>query len=624
MTSVLSHRGPDDEGIYTSRQSPDYSSQRVSAGLGHKRLSIIDLSKDGIQPMTNEERTIFMVFNGEIYNYQSLKEELVQKGHIFTSRTDTEVIIHLYEEEGIDCIKKLNGMFAFAIWDSKIHTLFLCRDRIGIKPLCYHWNGQSLTFASEIKSILQDPEVPKNIDGDSLNLYLTFNYIPTPYSIFKKIRKLHPGNYAVVDQNGLEIKQYWDIKRNIEPEKHKEKTFEMYKKDLFDLLEDAVRKRLIADVPLGAFLSGGIDSSIIVALMSRISNMPVSTYTVGYEDISLFDESSYAREVANLHNTDHHEIMLTGRDVIDVIPEVLTSLDEPFADSSAVPQYIVSKETKKHVKVALSGDGGDELFAGYRMYSGEYWYSRYKVLPRILRKKLIEPILFSLPDSRDKYLLEYIRRIKKLVYGAKDRFEDRFFSWNEIFSGEVRENIIMKSGEFAEIDFTLGKKTIIKNINSFSSDKINRMLYADLVQSLPDDMLTKVDLMSMKNSLEVRVPFLDHRLVEFVFGMPGNLKLRGKKGKYILLETFKDLLPPSLLKRPKRGFEIPISKWLKSDLRFLIDEYLPKEKIEKQQIFNFKTIEKLINDFFSNRTDTSWHLWNLIVFQAWYSRYFGL
>ncbi len=623
MNSVLSHRGPDDEGIYTSKEPQKSGHQLVSVGLGHKRLSIIDLSEAGRQPMSNEDETIWMVFNGEIYNYKDLKEKLDQNGHRFISQTDCEVIIHLYEEEGIECTKRLNGMFAFALWDSKTQTLFLCRDRLGIKPLFYYWNGKSLIFASEMKSILCDPEVSKEIDWNALNLYLTFNYIPAPYTIFKKINKLNPGHYFVVRKKSPEIKQFWDIEKKSE-NKNKEISTETYKTNLYDLLENSVSMRLIADVPLGAFLSGGIDSSIIVGLMSRISKLPISTCSVGFKDMPMFDETSYAREVAKLHKTDHHEIMLTSKDVLNTIPEVLTCFDEPFADSSAIPTYIVSRETKKYVKVALSGDGGDELFAGYRMYSGEYWYSRYKLFPRVLRKKLIEPILLSLPDSRDKYLLEYIRRIKKLVVGAQDKFEDRFFAWNEIFPRELQANIMKKKPTIEKINFDLGKEMVQKKLRFLSSDKINQMLYFDIKDSLPNDMLTKVDLMSMKNSLEVRVPFLDYRLVEFVFQIPGNLKLRGKKGKYILLETFKDILPPILLTRPKWGFEIPISKWLKTDLKFLIDEHLSKKKIERQEIFNFEPIEKLISDLFLNRSDTSWHLWNLIVFQDWYSRHFKM
>jgi len=625
MNSVLSHRGPDDEGIYIKSRSPGISHQLVSVGLGHKRLSIIDLSEAGKQPMSNEDKSLWMVFNGEIYNYRNLKKELEQKGHHFTSHTDCEVIIHLYEQEGIDCIKRLNGMFAFSLWDSKNQTLFLCRDRLGIKPLFYSWDGKSLIFASEIKSILCDPKVPKKIDWNALNLYLTFNYIPAPYTIFEKIKKLNPGYYIILRNKDLEIKQYWDIKRNTEPIVNGVKDIETYKKILFDLLENAVRMRMIADVPLGAFLSGGIDSSIIVGLMSRASDLPVNTYSIGYKDMPMFDETRYAREVAKFHHTNHHEIKLTSKDVLNVIPEVLTCFDEPFADSSAIPQFIVSRETKKHVKVALSGDGGDELFAGYRMYSGEYLYSRYKLLPRALRKKLIEPLLLSLPDSRDKYFLEYLRRAKKFIAGAEDRFEDRFFSWNEIFSRELRENLLkQKIMKFEEFNLDLGKGMVLKKLSSSEDDNINRMLYVDLKYSLPNDMLTKVDLMSMKNSLEVRVPLLDHRVVEFAFQLPGSLKLRGKKGKYILLETFKDILPPILLNRPKRGFEIPISKWLKSDLKFLINEHLSKRKIEQEGIFNFKPIEKLTSDLLSNRSDNSWHLWNLIVFQAWYARHFNL
>jgi asparagine synthase (glutamine-hydrolysing) len=623
MSAGLSHRGPDDEGIYISHQSEETGG--LSVGLGHKRLSIIDLSQAGRQPMTNEDGSLQMVFNGEIYNFKNLRKGLEQDGHQFSSETDCEVIIHLYEEEGMKCLKRLNGMFAFALWDSKNQVLFICRDRIGIKPLFYTWNGKSLSFASEIKSILGDPEISRNINWNALNLYLTLNYIPAPYTIFKEIKKLDPGCWIVIRKEGLEIREYWDLEKETALNENKVKNIAEYKKKLFDLLEDAVRIRLMADVPLGAFLSGGIDSSIIVGLMSRVSGSPINTYSVGYKDIPLFDETEYARQVAQLNHTLHHEIILGAKDVLDTIPKVLTYLDEPFADSSAIPQYIVSRETKKHVKVALSGDGGDELFAGYRMYSGEYWYSRYRLFPRLLRTKLIEPLLASLPDSRDRYLLENIRRIKKFVAGAKDSFEDRVFAWNEIFSRELREEIMNKKNiELEKINPDLGKELLIKKLSSYDSDNINRMLYLDLKISLPNDMLAKVDWMSMRNSLEVRVPFLDHRLVEYVFQIPGSLKLKGKKGKYILLETFKNILPSLLLKKPKWGFEIPISRWLKSELRFLINEYLSKTRIEKQGLFNFKPIEKLTADLFQNRSDTSWQLWNLIVFQSWYSRHFEL
>jgi asparagine synthase (glutamine-hydrolysing) len=623
MNAALAHRGPDDEGIHVHNGFSGSGPHGVSVGLGHKRLSIIDLSKAGRQPMANESKTVWIVFNGEIYGFDKLKKELERRGHRFSSNTDSEVVIHLYEEEGIQCLEKLNGMFAFALWDSRCQTLYLVRDRLGIKPLVYFWDGASLIFASEIKSVLQDPGISKEMDRNALDLYLTFNYIPAPHTIFKNIRKLPPGYYLAARNRHVETHRYWDVTNDPSRDQAEGADIDACKKKIHELLEDAVRMQLTADVPLGAFLSGGIDSSIIVGLMSKVSTRPVQTYTIGYQDMPMFDETGYARAVAEFNRTDHHEIMVSSRDLRDVIPEVLTSLDEPFADSSALPTYVVSRETKKHVTVARSGDGGDELFAGYRLYSGEYWYSRYKRVPRLLRKRIVEPFLKALPDSRDTHVLEYLRRMKKFVLGAEDRFEDRFFSWNEIFHQGLRDRILRQEQGCETGDMRSGKSMVLERLNSFKSDTINRMLYTDLKISLPNDMLAKVDLMSMKNSLEVRVPFLDHRLVEYVFRLPGRLKLPGKKGKFILLEAFKYLLPPALLKRPKRGFEIPIGRWLKSDLHFLIREYLSRERIEKQGIFNFGPIEGLIEDLVSNRADTSWHLWNLIVFQDWHSRYFG-
>ncbi len=608
MISVLSHRGPDGEGIYLSPGK--------EVGLGHKRLSIIDLSESGRQPMSNEDKTVWMVFNGEIYNFQALRKELESKGHHFRSRTDCEAVIHLYEEEGIEGVKKLIGMFAFAIWDERSRMLFLCRDRLAIKPLVYYWDGKSLIFASEIKGILQDPDVRREIDWDALSLYLTFNYIPAPYTIFKKIKKLEPGHIIIAKENEIAEKEYWNIDtRSVDVA---QKDFSAQKDELFKILEDAVTMRMIADVPLGAFLSGGIDSSIIVGLMARNSSRPVKTYSIGYKDMPMFDETGYAREVASFHNTDHHEFKLSAKEIISAIPDVLESFDEPFADSSALPTFIVSRETVGDVKVALSGDGGDELFAGYRMYTGEGWYSRYKKIPLFMRKKIIEPILFSLPDSRDQKLTEYIRRMKKFSRGAKDAFEDRFFAWKEIFSRELRESIFA-GAEGGNHD--LGQKILSERLNEIDADNINRMLYADVKESLPGDMLKKVDAMSMLNSLEVRVPFLDHRVCEMAFSIGGDWKIKKGQGKYILIETFKDILPESLHNRPKWGFEMPISKWLKSDLKYLIDEYLYRELILRQGIFNYDVIKKIIDNFVSNRCDTSWHIWNLIVFQVWYFHY---
>ncbi|MBN1847347.1 MAG: asparagine synthase (glutamine-hydrolyzing) [Deltaproteobacteria bacterium] len=612
MTQSFSYRGPDDEGFFVN----------PPIGLGHRRLSIIDLSSSGRQPMSNEDDSIWLIFNGEIYGFETLRKSLKEKGHVLKSRTDSETIIHLYEEERVQCLHNLNGMFAFAIWDNKLQQLWLVRDRLGLKPLHYYWNGHRFVFASEIKAILCDPTVPKDIDWDALDLYLTLNYIPAPWTIFKNIKKLAPGHYLTLNNGTLSIKPYWDIPIDSAQWELSDPDISNDQKNrLYKLVENAVRRRLISDVPLGAFLSGGIDSSIIVGLMARNSEQPVKTFSIGYQDLPSFDETHYAREVAAFNHTDHHEFKLGYKDILDVFPKVLENVDEPFADSSAIPTYIVSQETKNHVTVALSGDGGDELFAGYRMYQGEYWAHYYSKIPSFLRDGLVAPIINLLPDTRDNPSLEKIRRIKKFIKGMSNSFAERYYGWREIFSYSLRKDLLsapLRKNLFLDhVQEIVGKER-----NRFAGDIINMMLYMDVKGLLPNDMLTKVDRMSMANSLEVRVPFLDYSVVEYVFQLRGDTKLRGRTGKYILIETFKHLLPPSLYDRPKWGFEMPIGAWLKKELRFLVDEYLDKATIQKQGIFRYDVITDLVDKHMTGRQDTSWHLWNLIVFQHWYKRYF--
>ncbi len=617
MSAALAHRGPDDEDLYLY-QDKSGSKQSVSIGLAHRRLSIIDLSVAGRQPMASEDGTVHLVFNGEIYNFQALREDLIKRGHRFRSATDAEVIVHLYEQEGADFVHRLEGMFAFALWDEKQEALILGRDPIGVKPLVYGWNGASLIFASELKAVLQDPDMPREIDRGALELYLSLNYIPAPYTIFKSIRKLRPGHILTFHRGALREERFWNVGEEQGESVAEAGDFENAKADLFRVLEEAVRSQMIADVPLGAFLSGGIDSSIIVALMARNSGRPVKTYSIGYEGMPMFDETRYARDVARMHRTEHHEIRLNAADMIGVIPEILASLDEPFADSSAVPTYLVSRETAREVKVALSGDGGDELFAGYRMYQGEHLYAGYARIPHFLRKRLIEPVVLNLPESRDRPILERIRRIRKFIRGAGDKYEERFYAWNEIFSRELRERLaVHRDG----VDSDLGKKIFSERLNEFPEDDINRMLYADLMESLPGDMLRKVDAMSMQNSLEVRVPMLDRRVCKLAFSFPGDWKIRRGIGKYILIETFKDILPASLHRRPKWGFEMPVSQWLKKEIRYLIEEHLDRRMIERQGIFNYAPVKELVDGLRSGRHETSWQLWNLIAFQAWYARY---
>ncbi|MFC1819912.1 asparagine synthase (glutamine-hydrolyzing), partial [Thermodesulfobacteriota bacterium] len=462
------------------------------------------------------------------------------------------------------------------------------------------------------------------IDHDALDLYLTLNYIPAPWTIFKGIRKLAPGNYLLADTDGISVEPYWDFLSDplsYVPASDNGENICKQKKHLYSLLEDAVKRRLVSDVPLGAFLSGGIDSSIIVALMTRNSERPVKTFSIGYKDLPSFDETGYAREVARFNNTDHQEFKLGYKDVLEAFPLVLENLDEPFADSSAVPTFIVSRETREHVKVALSGDGGDELFAGYRMYQGEYWSRYYAWIPSFFRDGLIAPLVNAMPDARDKPGLEKVRRIKKFIKGMSISFSERFYGWREVFPYSMRQRLLKKPLN-ENLYLNQIRNIVEKEQNRFHEDEINLMLYMDVIGLLPGDMLTKVDRMSMSNSLEVRVPLLDHTFVEYVFQLKGDIKLKGKTGKYILMETFKDLLPPSLHKRSKRGFEMPIGAWLRDELKFIVYEYLDEELIKKQELFNFEIIDGLIKAHMSGRQDTSWHLWNLIVFQYWYRRYF--
>lgn len=662
MSGRLAHRGPDDAGVHVSRH------EGVSCGLGHRRLSIIDLSEAGRQPMANEDSSLWMVFNGEIYNFLELRRELEVKGHRFTSRTDSEVILHLFEEEGEAGMARLSGMFAVALWSEKSRTLVLARDGVGIKPLIYFWDGRRLVFASELRAILADDDVTAEIDLVSLDIYLSLNYIPAPYSIFKKIRKLAPGCLLCVHDGKVEERMFQNIPfGNGDSEENdvfgvrgsqwghvssgddspltavrrnragrvqgavaegpgplpSTKSFDLAqtKKQLFQVLDEAVRSQMVSDVPLGAFLSGGIDSSVVVGLMARNSARPVQTYTIGFSDMPMFDETDYAREVAAFHHTDHHEIRLSSREMADAVPEILNGLDEPFGDSSAVPTWIVARETVRDVKVALSGDGGDELFAGYRMYRGEGLFARYSRIPRLLRKGLIEPVAAWLPESRDNRVGEKMRRIKKFMRGAKDSMPERFYAWNELFSEESRRALLKEAWQVEKSVGTDIFAAALAGSDATGSreDALNQMLVADFKVSLPGDMLWKVDKMSMAHALEVRVPLLDQRFCELAFRIGGDWKIRNGQGKYIFIEAFKEILPRRLHNRSKWGFEMPIARWLKTDLKYLIDAYLSREKIAQQGIFNVREIEKMVADLMENRRDTAWKLWNLIVFQAWHA-----
>lgn len=606
MTDIITHRGPDDEGFFTAQ----------NLALGMRRLSIIDLA-GGHQPVYNEDDSIAIVFNGEIFNYLNLKKDLENRGHTFKTNSDTETIVHAYEEYGFDCLHKLNGMFGFAIFDSRKQLLFIGRDRLGVKPLHYFYQDGDFVFGSEIKSILKFPGIHQEIDLEALNLFLSFYYIPSPNTIYKGIRKLHPGHYMVIHQGQApHIEKYWDIPldetiRNLSYQEHQE--------NIRELLNDSVKRRMIADVPLGAFLSGGIDSSIIVGLMARNSSKPIETFNISFKDYKVYDESDRAQVVAKFNQTNHHEFVLKYNDIQEVLPKIIWDLEEPFADSSAIPTYYVARETRKYVTVALSGDGGDELFGGYTKYTGEYWLNIYNRIPVLIRKQVLERIVDILPAGRGNQFKELVRKMKKFLNSQSQLPEQRHHGLMTSFTAE------MKSQLFSQNEFLI--REISQNIvNQYFNeyprqDTLFKMSYTDLKLALPEDMLTKVDKMTMLNSLEARTPFLDYRLAEYALNIPSGYKLKGTNGKYILKDTFKDLLPDSIIGKSKSGFGVPIGEWFKHELNPLLMETLSEINLKKHGLFNYEYIKRMVGLHVSGKQDLTPQIWSLFVFQMWYELY---
>jgi asparagine synthase (glutamine-hydrolysing) len=605
MGERLIHRGPDD------------SSERVDGhvALGHRRLAIIDLSACGRQPMSNEDGTVWIVFNGEIYNFLDYRGDLARKGHVFRSRTDTEVILHLYEEHGMGCLAKLNGMFAFALWDKSRGELFLARDRLGIKPLHYADVGGQVAFASEIKALLAHPEISRDLDFEALDQYLTFEYVPAPKSIFRDIRKVLPGEYLRVDsRGGIHSERYWEIDYTREmPDKPEQEQAEA----LGDLLRRAVRRQLVADVPLGAFLSGGIDSSAICALAAE-AVPKVKTFHIGFEEKS-FDESEYAAEVARHLGTDHHVKRFSAGDMLDLVPSVMDYLDEPFGDASFLPCLLLSRFTREHVKVSLSGDGGDELFAGYPTYIAHRVAPYYRYVPRLVRHG-VASVIERLPASDDNLTLEF--QLKKMMSGLEEKSPARRnYAWlGSFLPGEKRELLS------EETNALLDKADALEVAESYfescrASDPLEKLLHCDRRFYLQDDMLVKIDRATMAASLEGRVPLLDHEVVEFVARLPARLKLRGWTTKYLLKEAMKGLLPPSVLGRKKKGFGIPLAKWFKRELRPLLEEMLEEKRIRRQGLFRHEAVRRLLEEHFSGRKDHRKKLYTLLSFQLWHAKY---
>jgi asparagine synthase (glutamine-hydrolysing) len=597
MCDVIRHRGPDDEGFFL----------RPGVALGMRRLSIIDLA-GGHQPICGEDGTVSIVFNGEIYNFHELRSELEKRGHTFKTNSDTEAIVHAYEEYGTACANHLRGMFAFAIWDEKTRGLYIARDRVGKKPLYYTLaRGQTLVFGSEIKSILEHPDVTREINLEALDAYFTLGYVPDPLTIFRGIYKLPPGHYLTFANGDLHTREYWDF--NFAPAESRKP--EDYMDELRALLDESVRLRLISDVPLGAFLSGGIDSSTVVALMAQHMNQPVKTFSIGFHEDS-YNELKYARLTAKKLGTDHHEFFVTPQ-ICDVINDLVWHFDEPFADPSAIPTYMVSKLARDHVTVALSGDGGDELFAGYTHYVVQENRRAFSALPRALRAGVMRPLSYRLPYGA--WGRNYLHNIS---LDPIDRYLDSLSYFTQLTKKSLYTSDFQRS--LGATDY------VTRSFREYASqvktnEPLDQLLYIDGKTYLPGDILTKVDRVSMATSLEVRVPLLDHKLIEFVTKVPAPLKLAGTETKQLLKRVARELIPSEILDRPKQGFGIPLEEWINRQLRDQIREILHEPRTRQRGYVNYDYVDLILDEHYKNRRDHSFPLWSLLIFELWHRQY---
>jgi asparagine synthase (glutamine-hydrolysing) len=607
-TNTLGHRGPDDSGFFVGE----------GIGLGHRRLSIIDL-EGGHQPIFNEDGSKCIIFNGEIYSFMELRDLLVAKGHRFSTRSDTETILHAYEEWGESCVERLRGMFAFAIWDSGEKTLFLARDRLGIKPLFYGGHKGSFYFASEMKAILAIPDFPRELDEVALTNYFTLSYIPAPLTIFKNIRKLLPGHTLTFNDGNIGIRKYWDLR--FVPDKSKNE--EYFIQGFTQLLQQAVKIRLISEVPLGAFLSGGIDSSTVVALMSRVSESPVKTFSIGFGGNTggYLDERKYAKQVAERYTTDHkeYEVLPSPEGLVE---KIVRAFDEPFADDSAIPSFFVCKIARENVTVALSGLGGDEVFAGYERYFGFKLGQEYKRLPLLFRERFIRKCVENLHERSDGHYT--VNHMKRFVRSASLRPDLAYLGYLFKMNSNIRGSFFSEPDRF-EKHFQSCQDLVLSYFNSSNvsdgSDSLNRAFYCDIKTYLPEDILAVTDRMSMHHALEVRVPFLDHKFMEFCATIPPEMKMKWFRKKYLLKKAVRSLLPQDVIKHRKQGFVGPMAQWLKNDLKSFVLETLSEKNLKGHGLFNFRTIERILDEHFSEKEIHDTLIWSLVIFQTWFDLY---
>ncbi len=607
-TDSLAHRGPDGYGYH--RDDTIY--------MGHRRLSIIDL-EGGSQPIYSEDGSKCIVFNGEIYNFLELKDELVEHGHVFTTKSDTETILHAYEEWGEECVERLRGMFAFAIWDTKKKELFIARDRFGQKPLFYAQHSGRFYFASEMKAILTDPDFPRDIDEGAMVCYFTLSYIPSPLTIFSTISKLMPGHTLTLKDGRISIRKFWDL--YIIPDRGKS---EQYFIDGFlEHLEEAVGTHLISDVPLGAFLSGGIDSSAMVAMMSKASSEKVNTFTIGFggEVGGYLDERKYARMVAQRYSTNHCEYEVLPRPE-GLIEKIVRAFDEPFADDSTIPSYFVCEIARKQVTVALSGLGGDEALGGYERYLGFMLRGLYNKIPFFFREQIFRNLIEKFPERTDGHYT--INHMKRFMRSASLNPDLAYFGFVSRINPDLSGSFYADSKRYDKY-YDQCRDIIRSNFNSSNvdgrEDAIDRAFYCDVKTYLPDDILAVTDRISMHHSLEVRVPYLDHKLFEFCARIPSEIKMKWFQKKYLFRKAVRPLLPREVLDHRKQGFIGPMTQWLKKDLKPFVLESLSKENLDKHGLLNYSTIQRILNEHFAGREIHDTLIWSLLVFQVWFDLY---
>jgi asparagine synthase (glutamine-hydrolysing) len=603
MNLCIRHRGPDEDGFYVND----------NVGMAMRRLSIIDLAS-GQQPIHNSDRSKWIVYNGEIYNYQDLRKDLEQRGHKFYTNSDTEAIVHLYDEEGPDFIRHLRGMFAFAIWDERDRSMFIARDRVGKKPLLYsHQTNGDLIFGSEFKALLEHPSVSRDVDHDALDDYLSYQCVPAPKTAFKSIRKLEPGHWLRWKDGAIETHRYWrpDFSRKIRI------TEEEAIEETTRLVRESTRMRMISEVPLGAFLSGGVDSSTVVALMAQESSQPVKTFSIGFEEQD-FSELKYARRVAEHVGAEYNEFIVRPN-ALEVLPTLVEHYGEPYADSSAIPTYYVSRETRKHVTVALNGDGGDESFAGYERYSAMLIAERYRRIPSVLRKALIESPVNLLPTSELKR--SRVRDAKRFLRAANLPRTKRYFRWMSAFDSETKSKIY--TDRFRAETATRDSSDLLDEwfASANGSGVLDAAMLTDQMTYLPNDLLVKVDIASMANSLEARSPFLDHKVIEFAASLPEGLKMRRFETKSLLKKVAARLVPREVIYRRKMGFGVPIGKWFRGEMKDFIRDVLLSQQAMQRGIVRPEVIERYVNEHVNADRDHAFQIWTLLMLELWFRRF---